>query len=107
MANIKATKPTCPKGTVEDPAHPGSCIAIGPVFSLTSTVLQGPDCWPLEVTVPTSKLGPFVQAAIAAEGRREFEGLTGAALRRKIEDLRGRRSRMEKRMGAAKKARAK
>ena len=107
MANSKATKVPCAKGQIEDPKHPGACIAIGPVFSTTSTVLQGPDCWPLGVKVPTNRLGPFVKAALVAQGQREFEGLSGPALQRKLKGLTGRRARMKKRMGAGKKARAK
>ena len=106
MANIKASTTPCPNGTVRDPVS-GTCIAIGPVFSLTSTVLQGPDCWPLGVTVPTNKLGPFVKRALAAEGLLEFEGLSEPALQKKLKGLTGRRARMKKRVKAAKKPRAK
>lgn len=107
MANLKATTTPCPKGTVEDPKHPGTCIAIGPVFSMTSTVLQGPDCWPLGVTVPTNRLGPAVKRALVAQALLEFEGLSGIALQRKLKDFTGRRARTKKRMAAAKKQRAK
>lgn len=107
MAGSRRTKTPCGKGQVEDPNRPGVCIEIGPVFSKASTVFQGPDCWPLSVTVPTNRLGPFVKAAIVAAGQREFEGLSGNALQRKLKALTGRRARMKKSVGAAKKARAK
>jgi hypothetical protein len=107
MARARLTKIPCRTDQVEDPDRPGVCIDIVPIFSASSTVFQGPDCWPLSVTVPTGRLGPFVRAALTAEAQREFAGLSRNALRRKLKELTGRRARMKKKAGAAKKARAK
>jgi len=106
MPNPRLLKNPCGKDQKEDPDRPGVCIDIVPVLSKMSTVFQGPDCWPLSVTVPTNRLGPFVLAAMTAGAQREFEGLSGDALRNALKELTGRRARMKK-VGTAKKARPK